>query len=86
MVWSTRSPRKTYGDTMVDELLKKQPNAIIWDTDVMGKPDLTKLAFYAYQKSQAEAVICISNKKVTWQVNEALETRGIPSFGAIWDS
>lgn len=86
LVWSTRSPRKTYGDAVVDEILKKQPGAIIWDTDIMGKPDLAKLAFYAYQKSQAEAVICIANKKVTWLVNEALETRGIPAFGAIWDS
>ena len=34
----------------------------------------------------AEAVICISNKKLTWQVVHGLERRGIPAFGAIWDS
>lgn len=86
LVWSTKSPRKTYGDKLVDEILKAQPNAIIWDTDLFGKPDLVKLAYQAVKNSGAEAVICIANKKVTWQVNEALETRGIPSLGAIWDS
>ena len=70
----------------MDEILKAQPNAIIWDTDQLGKPDLVKLAYQAVKKSGAEAVICIANKKVTWQVNEALESRGIPALGAIWDS
>ena len=86
LVWSTKNPRKTYGDKLVDEILKAQPHAIIWDTDKLGKPDLVKLSYQIYKKSGAEAVICIANKKVTWQVNEAFETRGIPAFGAIWDS
>ena len=34
----------------------------------------------------AEAVIVISNKKLTWQVVYGLESRGIPAYGAIWDS
>jgi hypothetical protein len=31
-------------------------------------------------------VICISNKKTTWHLVEQLERRGIPAYGAIWDS
>ena len=33
LVWSTRHPRQTYGDALVDEILAVQPDAIIWDTD-----------------------------------------------------
>jgi hypothetical protein len=86
LVWSTRHPRRTYGDDLVDEILDVQPDALIWDTDSRGKPDLLLLAYQAYVDFGAEAVICISNKKTTWQIVEGLETRGIPAYGAIWDS
>lgn len=86
LVWSTRSPRKTYGDALVDEILAVQPNAIIWDTDERGRPDLVKLAYQATQTFDAEAVICISNQKLTRQVVYEMESRGIPAYGAIWDS
>ncbi|WP_433019665.1 hypothetical protein [Kribbella sp. CA-294648] len=86
LVWSTRHPRQTYGDALVDEILAVQPDAVIWDTDAAGKPDLLALTYQAYLQSGAEAVICISNKSTTWQIVEELELRGIPAFGAIWDS
>lgn len=86
LVWSTRHPRGTYGDDLVDEILDVQPHAVIWDTDTAGKPDLLQLAYEAYVDFGAEAVICISNKKTTWHIVEELEIRGIPAYGAIWDS
>ena len=63
-----------------------QPDATIWDTSEHGKPDMVAMAYEAYQAFGAEAVICISNKKLTWQVVHGLERRGIPAYGAIWDS
>jgi hypothetical protein len=86
LVWPTRSPRATYGDALVDEILAVQPNAIIWDTTARGKPDMVRLADEAYSAFDAEAVICISNKKLTWQVVHGLKRRGIPAYGPIWDS
>jgi hypothetical protein len=86
LVWSTRSPRKTYGDKLVDEILTAQPDALIWDTTEKGKPDMVKLAYAAYKEFGAEAVICIANQKLTQQVVYGLESRGIPAYGAIWDS
>ncbi len=86
LVWATRNPRKTYGDALVDEIISVQPDAIIWDTDVHGKPDMVKLAYMAYQDFNAEAIICISNRKLTWQVVYGMESRNIPAYGAIWDS
>ncbi|WP_405873098.1 hypothetical protein [Streptomyces sp. NBC_00005] len=86
LVWATREPRTTYGDALVDEILAVQPHALIWDTSRHGKPDMVRLAYAAYRDFGAEAVICISNKKLTWQVVHGLEQRGIPAYGAIWDS
>lgn len=86
LVWSTRTPRETYGDTLVDEILEAEPNALIWDTNENGRPDLVQLAYDAVQEFAAEAVIVISNKKLTWQVVYGMESRGIPAYGAIWDS
>lgn len=86
LVWATRDPRVTYGDELVDEILAVQPDAVIWDTGSNGKPDMVALAYEAYRDFGAEAVICISNKKLTWQVVHGLERRGIPAYGAIWDS
>ncbi|MFE7767108.1 hypothetical protein [Streptomyces sp. NPDC057438] len=86
LVWATRDPRRTYGDGLVDEILAVQPDAVVWDTSRHGKPDMVRLAYTAYRDFGAEAVICISNKKLTWQVVHGLERRGIPAYGAIWDS
>lgn len=86
LVWATRSPRVTYGDKLIDEIEAVQPDALIWDTSERGKPDMVELAYAAYAEFGAEAVICISNKKLTWQVVHGLERRGIPAYGAIWDS
>ncbi|MET9271924.1 hypothetical protein [Kribbella sp. NPDC003557] len=86
LVWVTRDPVKTYGQDLVDEILAAQPDALIWDTDAHGKPDMVKLAYSAYDESGAEAVICVSNKSLTWSVVHGLERLGIPALGPIWDS
>lgn len=86
LVWAVRSPRTTYGDALIDEIRTARPGATIWDTATDGKPDMVALAYRAYREHGAEAVICISNKKLTWQVVHGLEQRGIPAYGAIWDS
>lgn len=86
LIWSTRSPRKTYGDSLVDEIEAHTENPLIWDTDARGKPDLSALALKAVNETGAEAVIVISNQKLTQKVIYDMERRGIPAFGAIWDS
>ena len=86
LVWSTRDPRATYGDALVDEVEAAQPNAVIWDTSQHGKPDLVQLARQAYQDFDAEAVFVVSNKPTTWRLVHGIERRGIPAFGPIWDS
>jgi hypothetical protein len=86
LVWSTRDPRVTYGDALVDEVEAIQPNAKIWDTTTHGKPDLLKLTLDTYADFGAEAVFIVSNKPTTFRLVHDLERRGIPAFGPIWDS
>jgi hypothetical protein len=86
LVWSTRDPRATYGDALVDEVLSAQPDAVIWDTTRDGKPDLVRLAREAVRDFDAEAVFVVSNKPMTLKLVHAMERLGIPAFGPIWDS
>ncbi|WP_371170273.1 hypothetical protein [Aliiroseovarius sp. 2305UL8-7] len=86
LIWSTRSPRSTYGDALVDEIEANTDHPVIWDTDSDGKPNLTALALQAVRESGAEAVIVISNQKLTRRVVHDMESLGIPAYGAIWDS
>ncbi len=86
LIWATRNPVRTYGQDLVDEIRSVQPDALVWDTDADGKPDLVELANEAVLATGAEAVICISNPALTWRVVEGMEQRGIPAYGAIWDS
>lgn len=86
LIWSTPDPCVTYGKDLVKKIRSVQPDAMIWNTDTDGRPDLVKLAYRAVQEIDAEAVIIISNQKLTQQVVYHMESRGIPAFGAIWDS
>jgi uncharacterized membrane protein len=86
LVWSTRDPRATYGDDLVDQLEGAQPDALVWDTTRNGKPDLVVLAQRAYDDFDAEAVLIVSNKPATTHLVHAFERRGIPAFGPIFDS
>jgi hypothetical protein len=86
LVWSVRSPRLTYGDELVNEILRAQPDATIVDTAEFGKPDLVRLTHNACQEFGATAVIVVSNKPATWQIVYGMECLGYPAFGPIWDS
>ena len=86
LVWSTREPRRTYGDAFVDEVDAAQPDAVAWDTTALGKPDLTALAIDAVRSFGAEGVVVVGNKATTFRLVHDLERRGIPASGPIWDS
>ncbi|GJJ15146.1 hypothetical protein Clacol_009421 [Clathrus columnatus] len=86
VLWSTPNPEKTYGPKIMNAVLKADPDAIIWNTREMGRPDMVALAYQLVQDSNAEAVFIISNPKLTRRVVYGMETRGIPAYGAIFDS
>ncbi|KAF9256543.1 nonribosomal peptide synthetase 12 [Marasmius fiardii PR-910] len=86
LLWTSPNVRQTFGDKLVDELLEKSPGAVIYDTRKHGKPDMVKLTYRLVREFNAEAVCVISNQKLTRKVVYGLMSRGVPAFGAIWDS
>ena len=86
VLWSTPHPETTYGPKIMDSVLKADPKAIIWNTRTLGRPDMVSLTYKLVLESNAEAAFIISNPKVTQKVVYGMETRGIPAYGAIFDS
>jgi len=85
LLWSTKDPENTFG-AMYKLLKQKAPDAVVHDTKVSGRPDLVKMGFNLAKEFGAEGVIIIANEKITKKVVYGLESRGMPAYGAIWDS
>ncbi|KAF8270854.1 hypothetical protein EI94DRAFT_1722068 [Lactarius quietus] len=86
LLWTSPNVRETFGDELVDTVMENSPDAVIYDTRVHGRPDMVKLTYRLVQEFKAEAVCIISNQTLTQKVVYGLTSRGIPAFGAIWDS
>lgn len=102
LLWTSPNVRQTFGDEFVDSILNASPDAVIYgedssdacqynaehisDTRAHGKPDMVKLTYKLVREFDAEAVCVISNQKLTQKVVYGMMSRGIPAFGAIWDS
>ncbi|KAK0915794.1 hypothetical protein LTR02_001082 [Friedmanniomyces endolithicus] len=88
VLWSARCPAKTYGNGVVREVLRADPRAVVVDTGAVGcaRVDLVGLAFALVREVRAEAVMVISNPKVTGEVVCGMERKGVAAFGAVFDS
>jgi ferredoxin-NADP reductase len=86
ILWTAPNPEETFGKDIMDSVLECDPKAIIHNTRTQGKPDMNLLAYQLWKESGAEAVCVISNKRFTTSTVYAMESRGIPAYGAIFDS
>lgn len=86
VLWSTANPSQTYGTKVMDAVYEADPNALVIDIRISGRPDMVALAYHLYVESQSEAVFVISNTALTKKVVYGMESRGIPAYGPIWDS
>ncbi|TFK21474.1 nonribosomal peptide synthetase 12 [Coprinopsis marcescibilis] len=86
VLWTAPNVRETFGDKLCDSILEANPEAVIYDTRKHGKPDMVKLVLRLVKEFDAEAVAIISNEPLTQKVVYGMMSRGIPAFGAIWDS
>ena len=86
LLWTSPNVRETFGDEFVDQILQYAPDAILYDTRKHGRPDLVKLTLKMVKEFDAEAVAVISNQRVTEKLVYGLTSRGIPAYGAIFDS
>lgn len=84
--WSTPNPLKTFGQEIQDAILAADPEAVIHDTRTMGRPDMVAVSWRLKVESGAEAVCVIANQKLTQRVVYGMESRGVPGYGAIFDS
>jgi predicted ferric reductase len=86
LIWSTPTPEATFGKEIVQSIRTNIPGAVIHDTRSQGRPDLVRMGYNLAKNFGAEAVIIIANEKITKKVVYGLQSRGMPAFGAIWDS
>jgi hypothetical protein len=86
ILWSTRNPVSTYGNEIVETVERTDQNATIIDTDIQGRQDMVVLAEQKFRDTQAEAIVIISRQDTTKKVVRAMEKKGIPCFGPIFDS
>ena len=84
--WSTPHPEQNFGQEIIDAIYDADPGAVIHNTKTMGRPDMVAISYRLLRESNAEAVCVISNRKLTQMIVYAMESRGIPAFGAIFDS
>jgi hypothetical protein len=86
VLWMGSNPRASFGDAIINSVYTADSGACIIDTSKAGRGDILRLAHARYVESQSEAIVIISNANVTRLVVGGLECRGIPVFGAIFDS
>ena len=84
--WSTPNPEENFGKEICDLVRDGDPDAIIHNTRTMGRPDMVAMSYRLLRESNAECVCVISNPKLTQQVVYGMESRGVPAYGAIFDS
>ncbi|KAJ1323978.1 ferric-chelate reductase [Microdochium nivale] len=86
LFWSTRDPLETYGPEVGAIVSAMGENAVIHNTSTQGRPRTLPTVLDMYHRAGAEAVIVISNPKLTIDLVLDLEELGVPAFGPIWDS
>lgn len=86
VLWSTPDPLATFHQDIVDRVMRADPNAVIIDTRKSGRPDLVAATYRLFKLSGAEAVVIISNPKITKKLVYSMETRGVPAYAPIFDS
>ncbi|KAF9258908.1 hypothetical protein L218DRAFT_1004435 [Marasmius fiardii PR-910] len=85
-LWTSPNVLKTFGAKLVNEVMAKAPDSVVYDTGIHGRPDMVKLTNRIVDEYKPEAVVIISNEPLTRKVVYGLMSRGILAFGAIWDS
>jgi hypothetical protein len=86
LIWCTRTPLLTYGPDILTLVHKADPDAIVVDSDEMGRPDLLEVCWHIGRQEQVDAVFVLSNEGVVRRVVGGLERRGVRAYGPIWDS
>jgi NAD(P)H-flavin reductase len=85
LLWIAKQHETNYGEYVWRLVQKKQPHVTLHDTALQGRPG-TALVEAQYWQTQSRAVFVVSNETYTNEVINALWHKGIPCFGALFDS
>lgn len=67
-------------------MLIAHPHLKVYDTGLHGRPHVGELAIQSIRDLRPQAGFCVSNKAVTKAVVNSCLAKGIPAYGATWDS
>lgn len=87
VLWSAKDPHKTYGQQIIQRLLRAVPDAIILDILKDGRSDLVKAASrICCADGEIEAFFVISNPIGSREIVKGLQRKDILVYGPILDS
>jgi len=85
LLWIAKQHEHNYGEYIWNLVQKTYPNFTLHDTAISGRPG-PQLVEDHFWKTDSQAVFVVSNEKFTVEVTNALWRKGIPCFGALFDS
>jgi hypothetical protein len=75
ILWTAANHETTFGKAIVDAVRGRDPRAVMYDTRKSSNPDMSLLTYRLFK-----------DKRFTQQIVFDMERRGIPAYGAIFDS
>jgi len=87
LIWIGSNQTKTFGPT-ISGLIEKHlgpERCTLWDSKILGRPDLMTLIKTVYDSWGAEVVFITSNYQGNTEMMQGCKAAGIPAFGTLWD-
>lgn len=85
ILWTCVDPERTLGREIVQNVLEKDPKALIHDTMTNGQFDVILEAWKVWRESRAEAVFVVGEREWGATLVYGLASRGIPAYGSTFD-
>ncbi|CAF0822357.1 unnamed protein product [Adineta steineri] len=85
ILWIAKQHENNYGEYIWKLVQSRQPHFTLHDTKIHGRPGV-QLVEDHFWKTNSHAVFIVSNEKFTNEITNALWRKGIPCFGALFDS
>mgnify|MGYP004498808291 CR=1 FL=1 len=85
VMWCATDPYALHWAFVLDAIREVDARAKIFDSRV-GRPDIAFEARWLAEKEMVEAIMVVSNPKVTKEVVDECKVRGFAAYGAVFDS
>ncbi|KAJ0236866.1 hypothetical protein HA466_0255500 [Hirschfeldia incana] len=88
LIWVAKGLDDNFGSEIVNRIKEypHQDRIIVYDTAILGRPNVSEMSVTASKKFEAQVVIVTSNPEGSRDVVNACKASGVPAFGPIWDS